>query len=65
MMGQPAFKSKRGSPGSSPDVSPSGARNVGITIEHDGRSNPRAVPSDFGTPYFEQPAAVVPVPLKK
>ncbi len=61
-MGRPAFKSKRGSPGSNPDVSPSGSRDVGLKVTTDGRSNPRAVPTDFGTPYFEKPATVLPKP---
>ena len=61
-MSRPAFKSKRGSPGSNPDVSPSGSRDVGIKLETTGTGNPRAVPTDFGTPYFEKPATVLPVP---
>lgn len=64
-MGRPAFKSKRGSVGSNPDVSPSGSRNVGIKVEGDGRSNPRAIQSDYGTPYYEKPADVIPTPTKK
>ena len=61
-MGRPAFKSKRTNLGSTPDVSPSGSRNVGITVTTDGRSNPRAVETDFGTPYFEKPATILPKP---
>lgn len=61
-MGRPAFKAKRTDLGSNPDRSPTGARNVGVKIEHDGRSNPRATPTDFGTPYFDQPATVLPKP---
>lgn len=61
-MGKPAFKSKRTNVGSNPDVSPSGSGSPGIQIVTDGRANPRAVETDFGTPQFEKPAQVVGVP---